>query len=187
VGPGLKAGQIFSVKNILYAALVESNNPAAYALSEPMGTDIFVGKMNEKAQQLGMGSTYFKNPVGYLGENYSTAQDVAKLGFGLVKNYPQILQITSVPEYNIFTYDGKFDHTAKSTDELIADPSVPWRNFIIGGKTGDNELAGKCLMIVIKSPDNLGYIVSVVLGSENRFSDMEKIINPLFKGYYEPR
>jgi len=48
---------------------------------------------------------------------------------------------------------------------------------ILFGKTGQTPFAGKCLLIVLDAPDNDGYIVNVILGSQDHFGEMRKLID----------
>jgi len=66
-----------TVENLLYAALIPSANDAAMALAEYNGDSIpsFVAKMNKKAEELGMVSTYFVNPTGLREDGSSSEED----------------------------------------------------------------------------------------------------------------
>ncbi|MCK3654315.1 D-alanyl-D-alanine endopeptidase [Pasteurellaceae bacterium Macca] len=66
---------------LLKAMMVHSDNYAAHALSRAAGMSraTFIQKMNEKARELGMYSTHFKDSSGLSKENVSTAMDLVKL------------------------------------------------------------------------------------------------------------
>jgi len=51
-----------------------------------------------------------------------------------------------------------------------------WPAKILGGKTGWTLQARGCLLLVVESPQQDGYIVNVILGSEDRFGEMEKML-----------
>jgi len=176
----LKAGEKFYVKDLLYAMLIGSDNTASYALSEgvPLGSDInkFVDLMNEKATELGLSNTSFSNPTGLGLSNFSTVQDLIKFSEYLLKNHPSILGITTMPEFDLYTVDGKTLHKIINTDELLNDSSG-LVGRIIGGKTGDTKTAGECLLLVVKPIDRQGYFINVILNSDDRFGEMKKIIN----------
>ncbi|MBC7074401.1 D-alanyl-D-alanine carboxypeptidase, partial [Candidatus Parcubacteria bacterium] len=57
-------GEKFDVKTLLDLSLICSSNDAAFALSELIGTERFVEKMNQEAQKIGLKNTYFFNPHG---------------------------------------------------------------------------------------------------------------------------
>ena len=53
--------------------------------------------------------------------NYSTAKELLVLTQEIINNYPEILEITSLPQYDIKTASGGFNHTAVSTDKFFSD------------------------------------------------------------------
>ncbi len=176
-GGNLRAGDSLSVKDLLYAMLIGSDNSAAYALSKIMGREKFVALMNEKAKEFGMENTYYTNSVGFGTKTHSTAGDLAKLTYQILENYPQIFAITAMPEYDVLNFDGSLNYKAKNTNEFLNDDSLDWEKRIVGSKTGANEIAGGCFVLVLKSPDDDGYLINVILNSEDRFLEMKKIIN----------
>ena len=104
---GLKAGERMSVRDLLYAMLVESANDAAIALgvNSAGSFDAFVAKMNARAAELGMTRTRYYNPNGlppnqarrypWKNFNVSTAADQLRLALEVVKR-PEIFEFTSV-------------------------------------------------------------------------------------------
>lgn len=64
---GLRAGEVFSVEELIYAMMIQSANDAAYALARATAGDVpsFVSLMNRKAQSLGMTRTLFRSPNGF--------------------------------------------------------------------------------------------------------------------------
>ena len=85
----LKAGEKYSVKELLLGLLLASGNDAALALSDHVagGEEEFAVLMNKKARELGMINSSFTNPHGLDSRNhYSTAKDMAKLMFYCMEN-----------------------------------------------------------------------------------------------------
>jgi D-alanyl-D-alanine carboxypeptidase len=97
---GWQVGDVVSLRDLLYAALVQSDNLAANAIANRVGetlgaiapatsnakvtpTTAFVAQMNALAKQLGMDRTRFVNPSGFDYKErpmpYSTAIDLARL------------------------------------------------------------------------------------------------------------
>ena len=75
-------GQSYTVRELLYGMMLNSGNDAAAALACTLcGDEIsFAEKMNEKARELGLEDTSFRNPHGLDDEgHYSTARDMARL------------------------------------------------------------------------------------------------------------
>lgn len=173
----LTVGEILQVKDLLCCMLIESSNDAAFALSEPASTAGFTDLMNLKAKELGLNNTYFFNPAGIdlddstEESNYSTAQDLAKLTKYLLAEHPEILNILSKKEYDLYLENGVLHHTLENTNQLLGE--IP---EIIGGKTGYTEEAGGCLLLILKGKEPGTYLINVILNSQDRFGEMRQLI-----------
>ena len=173
----LRAGEWLDEKELLKIMLIESSNDAAFALSEQFTESGFVGLMNLKAKDLGMKNSIFFNASGLDPEdvkmqenkiNLSTANNLALLLQNILLNVPEILEITSQKTLPLYLENGAFHHTLQSTNQLLGE-----NPYIIGGKTGLTERALGCLVLVLKTNKQNEYIINVLLGSLNRFSEME--------------
>jgi D-alanyl-D-alanine carboxypeptidase len=173
----LKAGDKYTLEKLIELALVYSSNDAAYAISEITGNEKFLEMMNQKAARIGMNYTYFKNPTGLdqdgiaLPEtkdlNYSTAKDLATLSKYILKNKPEIFEISSQAK----NYD--------SIENSFSKINFGQTQKFIGGKTGYTDNSGGCLIVVSKD-DNGNYFVNVLLGTKDgaeRIAEMQKIIS----------
>lgn len=104
---GIKPGEQMSVRDLLFALMIESANDAAIVLGVHSAGSFegFVARMNARAKELGMTSTTYYNPNGlppnrakrypWKSFNVSTAADQLKLAVQILK-YPEILEFTSV-------------------------------------------------------------------------------------------
>jgi len=159
----LKEGEKLKIEELLELTLVYSSNDAAWALSEKIPN--FVEKMNALSQKLGMENTHFSNPTGVT-SNYSTAEDLVKLTKYILKNYPQIFEISrKPPKYKL--------------DNGIYNIFVP--KEIVGGKTGYTPEAGGCLLFIFRDENqpNIFYI-NLILGApgvQERVEEMQKLID----------
>ena len=179
----LKQGEVLSLDNTLHSMLIESSNDAAYAITELVGKDGFVDLMNIFSHDIGMNNSYFYNPNGLDPDdldmqeneiNHSTVLDLTKLSKYLLKKYPQIFEISSKENYNIYLENGGFHHTVYNTNSLI------WElDNIIGSKTGLTDRAGGCLLTILENKDSI--IINIVLNSKDRFNDMRKLIMNAFE------
>ncbi len=176
----LVAGEEFSVKNLLYIALLESSNDAAYALSQVIGKDRFVELMNKKAKEIGLDNTFFANPTGLDPDdikapiNYSTARDMAELARYILEAEPGIFEITSLRSWEVVDERGGVRYfIPENTNKLIDE--IP---EIVGGKTGWTPSAKGCLLVLLKDSHNR-YYINVVMGSDNRFEEMREIIKKI--------
>jgi serine-type D-Ala-D-Ala carboxypeptidase (penicillin-binding protein 5/6) len=166
-------GEKISVRNLMKLMLIESSNDAAYALAahaESRSLD-FVELMNFKAMNLGMYDSHFIDPAGLNDNAYSTVQDLVKLvEYSL--NYQEIWDISSEKSAIVESSDEKITHEIKSTNLLLG-----LIKDIFGGKTGYTEGAGQCMILVTNAPDYPSKIVSIVLGSQDRFGDTQMLVD----------
>lgn len=171
----------FKAKDLLYASMTESSNEGITALTQPFGFDAFVNLMNMEVKYLGMNNTEFFNPTGLDPDtesekaNYSTAADLALLAQKLFSN-PLALEMLSFKEFDLYDASGNLSHKSATTNSLLFYPEALDHLTILGGKTGETPSAGGCLMLAVKNARN-EVIISVVLGSESRFSEMARLSN----------
>lgn len=178
-------GQNITAHDILYPLLLESSNDAAAALAEHKGTETFMNRMNQKAVELGLVQTSFVNPTGLDPKdpgtefNVSSTEDLASLVVAIKNEYPEILDISALPKFGPYT----------NTDELAR--SNGWKTKVLGGKTGWTDLAKGSLILVLQSPESIegqspgekGYVVYIILGAENRFQEMKKLVDWTHEAY----
>jgi len=162
-----KLEDTFPIEKILYVMLIESSNKAAFALSEKMGQEKFISLMNQKAKDIGMQNTFFADPTGLSSGNISTANDLVVLIKYILKKYPKIAEISTIKEYELENF-GKIENTNQL---LVEFPEI------VFGKTGFTNDANGCLLLVLKNPKNNNYLINIILGADDRFSEMRKLIN----------
>jgi D-alanyl-D-alanine carboxypeptidase len=181
-----KEGDHFFYYNALRAMLIASHNEIANTLAEQAGLDTFIGLMNKKALELGLLNTNFVNVTGLDPEisggpiNHSTVYDIYKLARYIKENNSDIFYITTQKEFGLFDIDKRFIATIKNTDKLLSEQDLPF--LITGGKTGETDIAKQNLLVVAETPCG-GNLFNVVLGSQNRFEDMKKIIQHINNSY----
>ncbi|MBI2054110.1 MAG: D-alanyl-D-alanine carboxypeptidase [Candidatus Staskawiczbacteria bacterium] len=88
------------------------------------------------------------------------------------KKAESIAKITSLKEFYLYQEDGIFYKKLFNTNKLISE--IP---ETVAGKTGFIEEAKGCLLLVVKNPKNNSYLISVVLGADDRFAEMKKIVD----------
>src|SRR3989344_6214384 len=168
----LYLGEKMSVRNLLKLMLIESSNDAAYALAnhaEKQGIN-FIGVMNTKGRAIGMGDTIFNDPAGLNDNAHSTVMDLAKLvEYSL--SYKEIWDISSEKTAIVESSDERIKHAITSTNRLLG-----MIKDIIGGKTGFTDGALQCMILVTSVPGYPGKLISIVLGSQDRFGDTQKLI-----------
>jgi D-alanyl-D-alanine carboxypeptidase (penicillin-binding protein 5/6) len=173
-----------SVRDLLTAALVPSGTDAVYALAEHLGegsVDEFVGKMNDKAKELGLENTHFENPAGIDARgNYSSAADLADLARAAMK-HPEFRDIVARPEVTISTQDREIDIV--NTNLLVVPNSGYHLGPATGMKTGTSLQAGACLVASAESADE-SYI-AVVLDAAGDLQRFEAATTALEYGFGE--
>lgn len=168
---GLVQGERITVENLLYGALVESGNDAAYALADGYGREKFIDKMNEKARMLHMNDSHFVNPPGLDdSRQYTSPYDLTLAGRALLTN-PYLSKIVSTKEIIISDVDFKYFHTLTNVNKLLGEIQG------VGGlKTGSTEEAGENLVTLYKRRDGHEFII-VILKSDDRFKDTTTVVN----------
>jgi D-alanyl-D-alanine carboxypeptidase (penicillin-binding protein 5/6) len=201
---GLQPGDRVTIRDLLYAAMLQSDNIAAQTLADFVGQHIasgnpsaqtaadpvtlFVAQMNALARKLGMERTLFLNPHGLDSIErklpYSTAADMSRLTrYAMSK--PAFRFFVSQKERRIVIAHetgNPTDYLLRNTNELLG------INAIDGVKTGQTRLAGGCVIIssarqpearkegetFIVTPRRL---IVVVLGSNDRFGEAGQLLN----------
>lgn len=173
----LEEGETMSADDMIKATVVASANDAAVALAEHLcgSEEVFVEKMNEKASQLGMKDTVFKNCNGLDEDGHITsAYDVAVMSRELMK-HEMIFDYTSIWLDNL--RDGK-------TQIVNTNKLLKTYNGITGLKTGTTNDAGCCMSASAKRGDMS--LVAVVLGcnsGKERFSDAAALLDYGFANF----
>ncbi|MGC8651296.1 MAG: D-alanyl-D-alanine carboxypeptidase family protein [Minisyncoccia bacterium] len=171
----LKAGEIFSVKDLLKVLLIPSSNDAAVAFATSLnkaGVN-FVDLMNEKSQKLGMNNTAFFGETGLDRKgNFTTVEDLFKLSQEIYFHYPLIGEITRQPKDEVTPLNSSSTKQLMNTDILTSQLPELWLS-----KTGSTPGAQDCLLTIFEFPFKDGKIPIgiVVLNSRDRFGDTLKL------------
>lgn len=180
----LNQGDILTTKQLLIALLLPSGNDAAYTLAVNAGkriaedsnltnaqsVDVFMDKVNEKAQMLGLENSNFLAPDGYDTEGqHTTAYDLAIIAKACLDN-PYISEIVSSYTSYQKWVSGR-EVTYNNSNELLNPNSRYYYSEAIGLKTGASTLAGNCL--VSAAVINGKTYICVMMGStvDDRFTD----------------
>jgi len=183
----LKVGDRFTTQNLLYPLLMESSNDASAAFAFKIGIYNFLDLMNQEASFLGLKNTFFVNHAGLDPDipngpiNYSTARDLFILTRYIKTFHPTTFEILGLKERPLYTTDKEFHHMMENTNELLSFNG--WPTKVLGGKTGWTPEAKGALVLVLESPKGKGYLINIVLGSDKRFQDMQKLVGWIFDTY----
>jgi D-alanyl-D-alanine carboxypeptidase (penicillin-binding protein 5/6) len=131
-------GSNVKVKDLIYGMIVQSGNDATTALAEGIAgsEEEFVNLMNEKAKELGMKKTNFRNPYGWPDpEHFTTVRDLSIAATALIKKFPEYYPIYATRE---FTYNG--------IRQFNRNPLLGALTYADGMKTGFTDISGYCLI-----------------------------------------
>lgn len=199
---GFQPGDTVELRDLLYAALVQSDNVAAYTLAHHVGMALqgivpagrggtpvstFVGQMNALAKTLKMDRTLFVNPhgmdAGVKPVPYSSALDMARLARYALNEAGFRFYVSQKERQISWSRAGKTQsYVLRNTNELLGQQGVE------GVKTGRTARAGDCLIlsaqrkadVTIHSETSATVIprqvIVVLLGSGNRVEDGRQLL-----------
>ncbi|MFC4387715.1 D-alanyl-D-alanine carboxypeptidase family protein [Gracilibacillus marinus] len=176
----LEAGEEMTVNDLLKGIAVASGNDASVALAERIAgsEEAFVEKMNNKAKELGLKNTTFKNSTGLPDTDHlSTASDMALMAKELLK-YDEITKYTSIYE----------DYLRKGQDNefwlVNTNKLVKFYDGVDGLKTGFTNEAKYCLTATAEK--NGMRVIAVVMGAnttKERNSDVSQLLDFAYSKY----
>lgn len=173
----LKEGEVMTVDELLKATVIASANDATVALAEAVAgsEEVFVGMMNEKAAELGMEDTVFKNSTGLDAEGHLTsAYDIMLMSRELLR-HELILDYSTV----------WMDTLRGGKSQLVnTNKLVRFYEGTLGLKTGTTSKAGYCLSAAAER-DGMT-LISVIMdapSSKLRFSEARTLLSYGFAGY----
>ena len=188
---GVREGEAYKVKDLLYGLMLESYNDCAVVLAEhAAGTVVkFEKKINQMAGELGASNTHFVTPNGLDGtdkdgRHETTAKDLAKIMAQCIKN-KQFLEITRTKQYTFMDGSRKRTFTCNNHNALLST-----MQGAISGKTGYTSKAGYCYVGAVKQK-NMTMTFSVLASGwpphkTYKWSDVRKLIQYV-TDHYEKR
>jgi serine-type D-Ala-D-Ala carboxypeptidase (penicillin-binding protein 5/6) len=174
---GLTLGERISFRSLLYGMLLNSGNDAAYTIAHnyPGGYKSFIDAMNSKAKELGLENTHFDNPAGFDSPNhYSSAFDLSIIA-GHASENVSIMKVVGTKEAQVGSVNGDEIHNLKNLNKLLNTPGV------IGFKTGFTPVAKENFVGLIERDGHK--IITVVLGSNDRFGETLSLINWAYSNF----
>ncbi len=172
----LKAGERFTVRDLLYGLMLPSGADAANALARTYGPGKagFIRKMNATARSLGLADTRYTNADGMPSPDqggYSTAADQAKLA-QLALDDPTFAAVVGSKAHVVPKTAVHRAHTWRNTNKLLTRAEG-----VLGVKTGYTRAAGHCLLFAGERGGRL--VVGVLLNDqdERRFTTAERLLD----------
>lgn len=174
----LKENEQMTVSDMLKAVCVVSANDCAVALGEQIAgsEEAFVERMNQRAKELGMNDTTFKNATGLPAEGHVTsAHDIALMSRELILHHPDIRQYTTI----------WMDTLRNGASQLVnTNKLIRFYEGATGLKTGSTDSALYCLSATAER-DGMELISVIMKGasSAQRFEDAKALLSYGFSTY----
>lgn len=190
----LRNGELYTLEELYHAMAIYSANGATIAIAEAIeGTEeAFVDRMQETVEAFGIEDATLYNSTGlnnkYLGdniysgsevddENIMSARSVAKITSRLLTDYPEILEVASIPTMTF--REGTIDSIEMTNWNLMLEGLLLERPGVDGLKTGRTGFAGPTFAGTAMENDRR--LVTVVLNSGDdlttRFRETSKLMD----------
>jgi len=193
----LKAGEILTLGDLLYAIMVQSSNEAAAVAADHISgsQEAFVNEMNTYASEIGCTNTTFTNAHGLHDEyQLSTSRDLAKILTVAVKNEVFMQAFTSI-RYTIPATNLSEERNLSSNNHLMNNDemTVYLDSRVTGGRAGTMDSGERNLAVTAEYNDLK--LISIVLGSKSTltengrtttfgsFLETTQLLDMGFKGY----
>ena len=178
----LYPGERLTLRQLIYALLLESANDAATAIAMEVAGSVasFAALMNSTATELGLTATHFTNPHGLDdGEHYTTAYDLARIAAAALAD-PVFREICGTTRKTI-PLKGE-----EGTRVLINHNKMLTRyEGAIGVKTGFTKKSGRCLVSAAER-DGLT-LIAVTLCAPDDWNDHAAMLDFGFEQYTRVR
>lgn len=180
----LDAGETQTAEDMTKCIAIASANDAAVAMAEFVcgSEEAFVEKMNQRAKELGMEDTFFRNACGLDTEGHvASAYDIALMSRELMTNFPEIQNYTTAWQDTILhkTAKGESEFGLTNTNKLIK-----WYEGTTGLKTGST---GKALYCLSGTAERNGlHLIGVIMAAPDfkvRFQETMKLLDYGFANY----
>ena len=170
----LRAGESYTLRELLEGLLLASGNDAALAIAGSLGGDAFIEQMNRKAEELGLTGSHFANPHGLDADGHrASAHDLGLIMAAALQNdvLAEILSMRSSCIHGV---------TYVNHNKLL------WNcRGVNGGKTGYTKAAGRCL-VTSCTRDGM-QLICVTLSDPNDWKDHAALYDWAFDAYAEFR
>lgn len=187
---GMRTGQRFFTRDLLYSLMLESHNDSAVAVAEATAGSVpaFAAQMNQKARELGCMDTWFITPNGLDGKekdkegvehiHSTTAKDLARILNYCILESPksqEFLSITRTMDYHFQDAEGKGNYQCRNHNNLFS-----MMDGVISGKTGFTGGAGYCYTGAVEDEGRIFTIALLGCGwpphKTDKWSDAKKLL-----------
>ena len=177
----LDPGSTVTLSDLLHGVIVQSGNDAAIALAEGLSgsEDAFADEMNDKARELGMFNTVFRNATGWPDpELTTTARDLNILSTALIRDFPT----DKYPElYPIFAIK---NFTYNNIKQGNRNPLIYKDESADGLKTGHTQESGYGVVGSAKRGSQRVVLVLNGMTSKNeRAQEARRLMDLMFRNF----
>ena len=189
---GMREGQTFILKDLLYGLMLESYNDCAVAIAEYIAGDVkgFAQMMNDKAKEIGCEDSYFITPNGLDGKDetsfhHTTAADLAKIMRYCIKISPktaEFLEITRTSQHSFSDMDGTSTYCCNNHNAFLQ-----MMDGALSGKTGFTGTAGYCYIGALEREGRTYIVALLACGWPNnktyKWADTKKLMTYGIENY----
>ena len=189
---GIRTGETYYLKDLLYSLMLESHNDSAVCVAEHIGGSVeeFAELMNQKAEEIGCSQAHFVTPNGLDGSDAGGEHRISAGDLALVMRYcirvsekkEEFLEITRTAQYSFQDVSGKRSFSCTNHNSLL--------NMMEGaltGKTGFTGKAGYCYVGAVRREDKTLIVALLACGWPNnrsyKWSDTRKLVEYGFANY----
>lgn len=182
---GVKTGDQFTLKDLLYSLMLESHNDSAVIIAEHIAGSVeqFADLMNQKAKEIGCGNTHFVTPNGLDGQDdggkhSTTAKDLSQIMRYCINESPQkdmFLEITRTPSYSFWNKAETNLYNCNNHNAFLG-----MMEGALSGKTGFTSDAGYCYVGALRKDGKTFIVALLACGWPNnktyKWSDTKKLM-----------
>ena len=189
---GMRTGEEFRLKDLLYSLMLESHNDSAVAIAEHVGGSVekFAKLMNAKAKELGCKNTYFITPNGLdetneTGMHATTASELARVMSYCIMDSPkkeEFLSITAMPSHSFKNIEESRTFSCSNHNSFLS-----MMEGAISGKTGFTGKAGYCYVGALERDGRTFVVALLACGWPNnknyKWKDTVKLMDYALENY----
>ena len=190
---GVRSGQEFYLRDLLYSLMLESHNDSAVAIAEHIGGSVegFADMMNAKAEELGCEDTYFITPNGLDAQDdesvhHTTAGDLARIMKYCIMDSgkkEEFLEITRTESYSFSDCSGNGNYSCVNHNSFLK-----MMEGALSGKTGFTADAGYCYVGALEDGGRTFIVALLACGWPNnksyKWADTRKLMTYGIENYF---
>lgn len=170
-----------TIRELLHGIIVQSGNDAAIVLAEGLSgsEDAFADEMNDKARELGMFNTVFRNATGWPDPDLTTtAKDLNILSTALIQNFPTDKYPELYPIYKVKNYTYNDIKQGNRNPLIYSDESAD------GLKTGHTEESGYGLVgSALRGSQRVVMVLNGMKSKNERAQESRRLMDFMFREF----